>query len=106
MNTSFGTEMIPQAELEVGATNVRFDQEMLTIELNDGRQIALPYRQISWLCWFADATNEQRAKWSIEPFGYAIWWEELDDGIEVVHALSHSPLSYRQHKSDGMMEYA
>ncbi len=106
MNTSIEAEKVAQAELEIGATNVRFDQKMLTIELNDGRQIALPYRQIRWLRWFANASNEQRAKWSIEPFGYAIWWEELYDGIEVVHALSHSPLSYRQHKSDGMMEYA
>ncbi len=30
-------------------------------------------------------TPEQRADWTIEPDVYAIYWDELDDGIEVEH---------------------
>lgn len=80
---------------EVAAVDVRFDQDMLVIVLSDEREIALPFKKIKWLHWLAEATPEQRAKWSIEPYGYAVWWEDLDDGIEVVHILSRQPLPHR-----------
>ena len=85
-----------QSEDEVGAVDVRFEQDMRYIELNDGRQIGLPFRKIKWLGWLANATPDQRAKWTIEPRGYAVWWDELDDGVEVVHALSTKPLPLLQ----------
>jgi len=81
---------------EVEARNVRFDHDMLVIELSDERQIVLPFKKIKWLDWLAAATPEQRAKWSIEPHGYAIWWEELDDGFEMIHALSLQSLPHQQ----------
>ena len=31
------------------------------------------------------ATPAQRRKWHIEPHGIAIYWDDLDDGIEVEH---------------------
>ncbi len=77
---------------QVAVLNVRFEQDMLCLELSDEREIALPFKKIKWLNWLANATPEQRAKWSIEPYGYAVWWEELDDGLEVTHALSPQPL--------------
>ena len=42
--------------------------------------------------WLRDATPEQRANWSIEPRGFAIYWEDLDDGIELSHLLSMQPI--------------
>ena len=54
--------------------------------------ILLPFEQIPWLRWLAKATPEQRANWSIEPGGYAVYWEALDNGFEVVHALSLAPV--------------
>lgn len=30
---------------------------------------------------------------SLEPDGYAIYWEDLDDGIEVCHILAVQPLA-------------
>jgi hypothetical protein len=81
---------------EVEARSVRFEGEMLFIELSDGRQLGLPYTKITWLDWLAQATVEQRLNWSIEPYGYAIWWDDLDDGIEVVHALSQHPLPHKR----------
>ncbi len=80
---------------EVEAHSVRFDGDMLVIELSDERQVALPFKKIKWLNWLAEATPKQQAKWSIEPHGYAVWWEELDDGIEIVHALSFRPLPHK-----------
>lgn len=77
----------------VMAANARFDDEILYVRLSDGREISLPLARIAWLNWLADATPEQRADWSIEPGGYAIYWEALDDGIEVGHILALEPMT-------------
>jgi hypothetical protein len=71
---------------------VRFEGNMLYVALSDGREISVPIDQVEWLKWLANATPEQRAQWSIEPSGFAIQWDELDDGIEVGHLLSMQPL--------------
>lgn len=76
----------------VQAKAARFDKNILFITLSDGREISLPIGEMSWLKWLAEAAPEQRAKWTIEPGGFAIYWEELDDGIEVQHLLSMQPL--------------
>jgi len=78
---------------EVGATDVHFVGNKLSVSLSDGREISLAIDQVEWLDWLAKATPEQRAKWSIEPGGFAIYWEELDDGIEVRHLLKMQPIA-------------
>ncbi len=70
---------------EVKAVNIRLTDTMLYISLSDGREIGAPLARYKWL---AQATPEQRAQWSLEPGGYAIYWEALDDGIEICHLLS------------------
>ncbi len=84
---------IPIPQYEVSATRVHFIGNLLYLSLSDGRQISVPIDQIEWLDWLANATQEQRAAWSIEPSGFAIYWEELDDGIEVSHLLEMQPLT-------------
>ena len=54
--------------------------------------IRLNLDQIEWLDWLANATPEQRAKWSLEPGRFAVYWEDLDDGIEIEHVLSLHPI--------------
>ncbi|MFQ5454619.1 MAG: DUF2442 domain-containing protein [Nitrospirota bacterium] len=78
---------------EVGATDVHFAGNTLRVSLSDGREISLAIDQVEWLDWLAKATSEQRAKWSLEPGGFAIYWEELDDGIEVRHLLRMQPIA-------------
>lgn len=78
---------------QVAATDVRFESNNLFISLSDGREVSLPIDKIDWLTWLAKATAEQRANWSIEPRGFAVYWEELDDGIEVSHILAMQPLA-------------
>ncbi len=73
--------------------SVRFEGNILHILLSDGREISLPIDQMDWLKWLANATPEQRAKWTIEPGGFAVYWEELDDGFEIEHLLSLQPLA-------------
>ncbi len=77
---------------EVSATKVRFEDNRLYVTLSDEREISLPIDNIEWLDWLAQATPEQRANWSIEPNGFAIYWEDLDDGIEICHLLGMQPL--------------
>lgn len=76
----------------VRAEGLRFEGNILHILLSDGREISLPIDRIDWLKWLAEATPEQRAKWTIEPGGFAIYWEDMDDGIEIQHLLSMQPL--------------
>jgi hypothetical protein len=78
---------------QVSATHVRFEGDILYVSLSDGREVGLPIQQIVWLAWLAAATPEQRANWSLEPGGYAVYWENLDDGIEVCHILDVQPLA-------------
>jgi hypothetical protein len=78
---------------QVAATDVRFKGNILYVSLSDGREVSLPLDRIEWLEWLAKAPTEQREKWSLEPGGYAIYWEGLDDGIEVCHLLAVEPLA-------------
>jgi hypothetical protein len=77
---------------QVAATGVRFAENKLIVALSDGREITLPLDKFTWLSWLAKATPTQQANWSLEPDGYAIYWEELDDGFEVEHILATEPL--------------
>ena len=64
-----------------------FAYNRLFIGLSDEREISVPLDRFSWLQWLAQATDEQRNKWGIEPGGFAVYWEELDDGVELGHML-------------------
>ncbi len=75
---------LDETPASVAATGVRFAGAMLYVALSDGREIGVPLSRFPWL---ARATTKQRARWSIEPHGYAVWWDALDDGIEVSHLL-------------------
>jgi hypothetical protein len=74
-------------------TAVSFTDDILHVVLNDGRTISLPIVEIPWLQWLLQATPEQRAAWSIEPGGFAVYWEELDNGFEVEHLLALARLA-------------
>ncbi len=78
---------------EVGAASVRFVGEQLSVTLSDSREISLPMNRVPWLSWLVRATPEQRANWSIEPGGFAIYWNDLDNGIEICHLLSMQPVA-------------
>ena len=80
------------AEL-VTAVGVQCDDNTLRVLLSDGRQVSLPLDTLGWLNWLYAASAEQRDAWTIEPGGYAIYWEDLDDGIEVAHLLGLQPLA-------------
>ncbi len=78
---------------QVGATGVHFTGDVIHVSLSDGREISLPLDRIAWLRWLLAATPEQRMRWSLEPGGFAVYWEDLDDGFEVSHLLALEPLA-------------
>ena len=67
---------------------VRFTADRVYIALTDGREIGVPLAHYTFL---ARASQEQLKHWQIEPRGFAVYWPELDDGLEVIHLLSPTP---------------
>lgn len=76
-----------RASDEVGAASLRFADDTLILVLDDGRELSLPLARIPWLRWLHEATAVQRANWTLEPRGFAVYWPDLDDGIEIRHLL-------------------
>ncbi len=68
--------------------NVFFEKNRLHVQLSDQREIVVPLERIDWLKWLKDATPEERSHWEIEPGGFAIYWSDLDDGVEIKHLLA------------------
>ena len=83
--------LVNNIETEVSATGVSFTDNTLHVDLNDGRRISVPLDKIEWLHWLNQASSEQRQGWEIEPGGYAIYWDSLDDGVEITHLLAMQP---------------
>jgi hypothetical protein len=77
---------------QVRAKSARVTANALRVRLDDGREVSVPFTGVPWLKWLAKATPKQRANWSLEPGGYAIYWPDLDDGIEVCHLLDTQPI--------------
>ena len=78
---------------QAGATHVSFPDDNLQVTLNDGRVISVPMGKISWLQWLVQAPAHKRENWSIEPGGFAIYWDDLDDGVEIEHFLGLDKLA-------------
>lgn len=81
---------------QVQAVEIEFQDNMLVLKLSDGRQVWLPMNKIRWLGWLWAATPNQRAQWKILPQGFGVYWDELDDGFEVEHALSACSLAIKE----------
>ncbi len=82
-----------KANRQVSAKSVRITATVLHVRLDDGRAIRVPFTEVPWLKWLAKATPKQRASWVLEPGGLAVYWPDLDDGIEVCHLLDSQPIA-------------
>jgi hypothetical protein len=82
-----------QTAQQVRAKSARVTASTLRVLFDDGREISVPFSEVPWLKWLAKATPKQRANWSLEPGGYAIFWPDLDDGVEVCHLLDPQPIA-------------
>lgn len=60
--------------------DVRVTDDTLSLDLEDGRTIAVP---IGWYPRLAHGTPEERSNWQISGAGYGLHWPDLDEDIGV-----------------------
>jgi hypothetical protein len=79
VNTSQAEIASPEAQ------SVAVSEDILTVDLIDGRSISVP---ISWYPHLAHGTPEERANWEILGSGIGIHWPDLDEDISVQGLLA------------------
>jgi hypothetical protein len=79
--------LIAKHSRQAFAKSARVTATILSAQFNDGREITAPFAKARWLAWLTRATPKQRVNWTIEPGGFAIYWPDFDDGVEVCHLL-------------------
>ena len=70
------------------AIQVSITDEVLTVELSDGRTISVP---LVWYPRLAHGTPEERAKWRLIGTGEGIHWPDLDEDVSVANLLAGMP---------------
>lgn len=69
--------------MSISATEVRFDEAQMWVNLSDGRTIGVP---LAWFPRLARASAEERAACRISPMG--LHWEALDEDISIAGLLA------------------
>jgi Protein of unknown function (DUF2442) len=62
------------------ARDVIFSTEMMSVDLTDGRTIAVP---TAWYPRLAHATPDERSRWRLIGQGEGIHWPDLDEDVSV-----------------------
>lgn len=80
---------ISAVEIEVpNAENVSVTEDSLSVDLSDGRTIAVP---LAWFPRLLHATPEERKNWRLIGKGEGIHWEDIDEDISVEGLLAGRP---------------
>ncbi len=72
--------------------DVRTSDDTLTVDLMDGRTIAVP---LAWYPRLLAATPEQRNHWEVCAAGYGIHWPDVDEDLCTEGLLRGAPASQR-----------
>lgn len=88
---SFSTIEGPEAQ----ATGVTVSVDTLTVELADGRTIAVP---LAWYPRLVHATAKERVTWRLIGGGRGIHWPAIDEDVSVANLLAGQP-SAESHSS-------
>lgn len=70
------------------AEGVTVTEDTLSVDLSDGRTIAVP---LVWFPRLLHATPKERKKWRLIGRGHGIHWAELDEDINVEGLLAGKP---------------
>jgi len=89
MNTSTST-----ADERIKA--VRIDENLITVDLMDGRIISVP---LVWYPTLMNATREQLMNWEIAGGGYGIHWPDLDEDLSSEGFLRGAPSPKKLNRS-------
>lgn len=69
---------VPKTDLRI--KSVSCDDDRLTVDLMDGRSIAVP---LAWYPRLFDATPAQRGRWELAGGGYGVHWPDIDEDLSV-----------------------
>lgn len=78
---------------EALATHVEVNEDTLSVELADGRTIAVP---LAWYPRLMHATVEERSSWRLIGGGRGIHWPAIDEDIRVANLLAGQPSAESQ----------
>jgi hypothetical protein len=78
---------------EALAVAVQASDDMLSVELADGRTIAVP---LAWYPRLVHATAEERRSWRLIGGGRGIHWPAVDEDVRVANLLSGQPSAESQ----------
>ena len=70
------------------AKQVTVTHDTLSVELSDGRTIAVP---VAWYPRLAHATEKERNSWRLIAGGRGIHWPDVDEDISIVNLLAGQP---------------
>jgi hypothetical protein len=70
------------------AEQVTVTEDTLSVDLSDGRTIAVP---LAWFPRLLHATQRERTNWRLIGKGHGIHWAELDEDISVEGLLAGKP---------------
>jgi hypothetical protein len=68
--------------------DVRFTDDLLVVDLLDGRTISVP---LVWYPRLLSATPEQRANWRLAGGGFGIHWPDVDEDLTTEGLLRGAP---------------
>lgn len=68
--------------------DVRFTEDVLIVDLVDGRTISVP---LVWYPRLLSATPEQRANWRVAGGGFGIHWPDVDEDLNTDGLLRGAP---------------
>lgn len=75
------------------ATGVVISENTLSVDLEDGRTVAVP---LSWYPRLLHGTDAERTRWHLIGDGEGINWPDLDEDISVEGILAGSPSAESQ----------
>lgn len=73
-------------------TDVRFDEDTMSVDLADGRTITVP---LAWYPRLLEATPTQRGNWQPCGGGFGIHWPDVDEDLSTQGLLEGIPAPRR-----------
>ncbi len=70
------------------ATHVHVSDDALTVELSDGRLIAVP---LAWFPRLGYGSQRERSNWRFIAGGRGVHWPDLDEDISIENLLAGKP---------------
>ena len=78
---------------EATAIRLKIGQDVLSVELSDGRTIAAP---LAWYPRLVQGSAKERASWRLIGGGRGIHWPALDEDISIDNLLAGRPSAESQ----------